>query len=927
MEPYNFIVIEEKWKKIWKEGSKPSISAQITHPHKYYILNMFPYPSGSGLHVGHYLGYIASDIVARYHKHNGYHVINPMGFDAFGLPAEQYAIQTGQHPAITTKTNINKYIEQFQQIGLDFDWDRKIDTSDPSYYKWTQWIFLEMFNAWYNHATQRAEPIATLIQAFEKAGNKEVQAACDPGTPIFSAEAWKNFSPSEQQELLLRHRLAYLKDSMVNWCEALGTVLANEEVKDGFSERGGYPVVRKQMKQWSLRMTAYAERLLSGLDKLDWPRSTKEMQRHWIGFSPGAEINFRIQGQSNKFITIFTTRPETIFGACFIAIAPEHPWADFIAHKIGDRDLIQYIQASKNKTERSRLELSMSSISGRFTSTCVIHPFTGAPLPIWIADYVLPNYGTAAIMGVPAHDAKDYMFAQFFELLALPVITSNLLLEEGPYEGKEGVMVNSAFLNGLSVDIASERIIQELVRKNIGRYQVHYKLKDPVFSRQRYWGEPFPIYYKEDGLPYALSADQLPLVLPEVSSYKPNPSGKPPLSNALNWTTAEGYPLEQTTMPGWAGSSWYFLRYMDPYNADTFVSKEQEAYWKEVDCYIGGAEHATGHLLYARFFTKVLHDLGHIHVQEPFLKLFHQGMIQNESALVYKVKDKNTFISFGLIHEHDVVAIYVPIAFVQDHVLDIAAFQAWRSEYADAEFLLEAGKYICGSKLEKMSKSKHNVVNPDELIAKYGADSLRLYIMFLGPLDQSKPWDLHGIEGCHRFLKKAWNFLQNAQSQGFHTESEISQDVHKIMHQTIKNVTESIERYSFHTAISSLMICLNRLSSQEKVAQQVVAQFMLLLEPFAPHIAAEMWDRMGYKEPIQTAAFPRWDPAYLAVDSYDYPVAINGKVRTTMTFSKDTSDALIEQEVLNNAMVQKWVGEKPIQKLIIIPNKMINIVT
>ncbi|MBX9889983.1 MAG: leucine--tRNA ligase [Amoebophilaceae bacterium] len=927
MRPYNFTSIEEKWQKIWKKqkGSIPHASPQ--QPPKYYLLNMFPYPSGSGLHVGHHTGYVASDILARYYRHQGYQVMNPMGFDAFGLPAEQYAIQTGRHPAITTGINIARYREQFDQIGLDFDWDKQIDTSDPAYYKWTQWIFLQLFNAWYNHTTEKAEPIATLIERFTHQGNHTINAACDEDTPLFSAEEWKRFSPSEQQANLLPYRLAYLKYSTVNWCEALGTVLANEEVKNGCSEVGGYPVTRKKMKQWSLRMTAYAGRLLADLNPLDWPLSTKEMQKNWIGRSEGVEITFKVQGSSDQTIKVFTTRPETIFGVCFMVLAPEHPFASFMAAQTANPMLIDYIEKTKNQTDRNRL-IEATGCSGVFLDAYVMHPFTGVPLPIWIADYVLPDYGTGAIMGVPAHDNRDYTFAQAFKLPVMAVIESNKPPEAGAYEAQEGIMINSSLLNGLSVPMAFERIIQELTQKGIGNYRVRYKVRDPIFSRQRYWGEPFPIYYKEDGLPYALAEDQLPLVLPAVNNYKPNQFGEPPLSHALDWATPAGYPFELTTMPGWAGSSWYFLRYMDPHNTHALVDKKQAAYWNQVDFYIGGSEHATGHLLYARFWTKVLYDLGHIDIEEPFLKLFHQGMILSFSALAYRIKDKNEFVSFNLKEGYDVVAIHLPTTFVQKNVLDIEAFKNWRPEFAEATFILENGQYLCGSKLEKMSKSKHNVVNPDTVIAQHGADALRLYLMFLGPLEESKPWDLSGIEGTSRFLHKVWRFVEERDwATTADASADTSEDVTKIMHQTIKKVRGAIESCSFNTAISSLMIFFNKLSVQERVEKMVIENFILLLEPFAPYIAAELWERIYNGEHIKTVAFPTWDEAYLMETSYLYPVAINGKLRTKLMFDGDTPDTIIEKEVLANEIIKKWLSGQKVKKVVIVRNKMINMVT
>ena len=932
MQPYTYIFteIEKKWQTKWaqhKVGTTVNQSPNPPQTPKHYILNMFPYPSGSGLHVGHHTGYIASDILSRYYKHNGYCVMNPMGFDAFGLPAEQYAIQTGQHPAITTAQNIAKYKEQFDQIALDFDWDRVINTSEPAYYKWTQWIFLKLFNSWYNLSTQKAESIHTLTEMLARDGNAQVAAICDPDTPIFSAEEWNAFSETMQQAKLLHYRMAYLKDSMVNWCEILGTVLANEEVKDGCSERGGYPVIRKKMRQWSLRIGAYAERLLTDLDILEWPASTKEIQRNWIGRSEGAHIVFRIQGQRGQTITVFTTRPETIFGVCFIALAPEHPWVAFMANQTGNPELLAYIQQATKRSDRNRLS-NTSFLSGVFIGACVIHPFTGAPLPIWVADYVLPNYGTAAIMGVPAHDSRDYTFAQSFDLLVLPIIESDMLVEDGPYESIQGKMINSDFLNGLSALEARKKIIAQLIKKRIGTSQINYKIQDPVFSRQRYWGEPVPIYYKSDGLPYSLPEDQLPLLLPAVSSYQPQRSGAPPLSNAPNWTTREGYPLELTTMPGWAGSSWYFLRYMDPHNDQTFASEEKQAYWNNVDLYIGGAEQATSHLIYARFWTKFLYDLGYIHMSEPFPKLFHQGMVQNLSALVYQIKNSNTFVSVNLKAQYDTISIHVPIEFIEKKdILNLKAFKDWRPEFRNATFLLEEGVYICGRKMEKMSKSKHNVINPDTIIAQYGADALRLYLMFLGPLEQSKIWDMSNIEGIARFLGKVWRFVHQAKASWTIEVEATSQMLH-IIHKTIKKITEDIQKYSFNTAISSLMICINALSPCHPVAKSIVSDFIILLHPFAPYITAELWEIIGQTERIDQVPFPTWDPAYLSLTGTQavYSIAVNGKVRTKMTFDSHVSHAVIEKEVLENPHIQKWIKGQSPKNVIIILHKMVNVV-
>lgn len=925
MQPYNFSTLESKWQKIWEKNALDREDDITTLP-KYYVLNMFPYPSGSGLHVGHYLGYVGSDILARYYGHCGYHVINPIGFDSFGLPAEQYAIQTGQHPAITTAKNIEKYTKQLKKIGINFNWERSINTSDPTYYRWTQWMFLQFFNAWYNLSTQRAEPLLSLIEHFKAHGTQGLNACCSDDTKPFSAQDWATFSEEEQQEVLMKYRLAYLKDSVVNWCEALGTVLANEEVYDGFSERGHHPVVCKKMKQWHLRITAYADRLLDGLNDLDWPSSTKRMQLNWIGRSEGVEITFRIQGQLDSSIVIFTTRPEMIFGSCFIAISPGHPFVDTILSNSQDDILINYVKKAR-ETPCGHGPANHDFLSGVFTGFCAIHPFTGVPLSIWIADYVLPNYGTGAIMGVPMHNRQDYLFAQSFELLSLAVIEPLDNPSDVVYEGKDGKMINSMFLNGLSVEQAYRVMIQKLTEQGIGKCKVHYKIQDPVFSRQRYWGEPLPIFYKDNGYPYALDEAQLPLVLPDISSFQPKPSTPSPLSNATNWHTQEGYPLELNTMPSWAGSSWYFLRYMDPGNSQSFLDKDKGAYWGQVDCYIGGSEHATGHLLYSRFWTKVLYDLGYIGIEEPFKKLFHQGMVQSYSALAYRIKHTNQFVSFNLKDDYDVVEMHVPIEFVHNRILDRNAFKKWRPEFKDATFIIELdGHYLCGSKVEKMSKSKFNVINPDQVIAQYGSDALRLYLMFLGPLESSKPWDLSGIEGVARFLKKVWAFIHN---MPLSQEDQASNDrkALKIMHQTIKKVTEAIQRLSFNTAISSLMICLNQLSTFSAIPSVVKRDFTLLLDPFAPHIAAELWQVMGYCDDIKSVPFPIYDRGFVEEgDVIQYPIAVNGKVRTQFVVHRNCSNNAIEKQVLENKIVKQWVKGRVVQKVIIVPCKMINVV-
>ncbi|MEM9416795.1 MAG: leucine--tRNA ligase, partial [Bacteroidota bacterium] len=760
MTDYDFKAIEATWQQYWAQHHTFRTKEDLAKP-KYYVLDMFPYPSGAGLHVGHPLGYIASDVVARYKRSQGYNVLHPMGFDAFGLPAEQYALQTGQHPAKTTAENSARYRDQLQRLGLSFDWDRMVCTSDPAYYRWTQWIFLQLFQSWYDKALQKARPITALVAHLEKKGNAHLQAACDEDTPLITAEAWHQMTEQEQQGLLLKYRLAFLEATMVNWCPALGTVLANEEVKDGVSERGGHPVVRQKMQQWSLRMTAYAERLLTDLEALDWPASVKEMQRNWIGKSTGATILFQAtppQGPATA-LEVFTTRPDTIFGVTYLALAPENPHVSALTTPEQQMAVASYVEQAQKRSERERLA-DVKHVTGVFTGSYAPHPFTGQPLPIWVADYVLAGYGTGAVMGVPAHDSRDHAFAQHFGLDVVPVVTSGAETK-APYEAKEGTLINSNFLNGLNVQEATERVLQELATQQIGDRKTTFRLRNAIFSRQRYWGEPFPIFYK-DGMPYALPENELPLALPPVKAYHPTPTGQPPLGHAENWQTAAGYPLELNTMPGWAGSSWYFLRYMDPHNEQALVSPQAQAYWQAVDLYIGGAEHATGHLLYARFWTKFLYDLGHVSMQEPFQKLINQGMIQGQSCFVYRIKGTQQFVSHGLRQQYDTVSMHVSIDLVKDGVLDTEAFRQWRPELQEATFILEDGQYQCGSEVEKMSKSKHNVVNPDTIIDQYGADTLRLYTLFLGPLEQSKPWDTHGIEGVFRFLHKLWRLYHPA---------------------------------------------------------------------------------------------------------------------------------------------------------------------
>ena len=926
---YNFKAIEKKWKQYWHTKTTiPStkVMHKATHKKKYYILNMFPYPSGSGLHVGHCLGYVAADVVARYKKSQGYHVLNPMGFDAFGLPAEQYAIQTGQHPTQTTAINIKRYKEQLQQIGLDFNWDREVCTSDPTYYKWTQWIFLQLFSAWYNTTLQKAVPITTLINRFEEGGNINVQAACDKGTPLFTAQGWKSFSQEKQEKILLQYRLAYQKDIMVNWCPTLGTVLANEEVKEGISERGGYPVVRKEMKQWSLRMTAYAERLIQDLEKINWPKSTKEMQRNWIGKSKGATITFEVVLHGKKHaITVFTTRPDTLFGVTYLALSSAHPFATHLAKVSNNHAVRTYITKAQSHTE-PQLLTAEKQVTGLFTGSYANHPLTEEPLPIWIADYVIASYGTGAVMGVPAHDSRDYSFANYFSLPIIQVIKGGDTAAES-YQANENTLMNSGPFNNLTIPIAAQKIIQKLEEKGHGQGETIYRLHDPTFSRQRYWGEPFPIYYPKETMPCSLSAEELPLELPPVTTYQPTLTGKPPLSNAQNWQTKEGYPLELATMPGWAGSSWYFLRYMDPHNTQAMVSKEAQKYWGAVDFYMGGAEHATGHLLYARFWTKFLYDLGHIDIEEPFQQLVHQGMIQGVSTFVYRIQNSNKFVSYNLRKGYTTTALYVPSSFVQGNVLDIEVLRKWHPDFEKASFILEEGQYICGTKVEKMSKSKHNVVTPDSIIEKYGADTLRIYLLFLGPITQSKPWDMQGIDGVARFLHKTWRLFYHTtryqlQATG---KSPLLQEL-KVIHRTIKKVTEGIASYSFNTAISSLMICVNELTTLACHNKEILEKVIILLAPFAPYMAAELWEIMGHTTCLSEISFPVFEQKYLQEDQVEYPIAMNGKVRTKMLFEQNSSKDSIEKDVLTNKVIQKWLQGKAPKRIVIVPSRMVNVV-
>jgi len=1072
MAEYNVNEIEKKWQKYWDENNSYKAEVNPDKP-KFYALDMFPYPSGAGLHVGHPLGYIASDIVSRYKKLQGYNVLHPMGFDAFGLPAEQYAIQTGQHPAITTEENIKRYKEQLKNIGFSFDWDKEVRTSDPKFYKWTQWIFMQLFNSWYNKSTDKAEHIDTLIKAFESNGNSDVNAECDEGTPTFSADDWNGFSEKQQQQMLLRYRLAYLANTTVNWCPALGTVLSNDEVKDGFSERGGHPVERKNMMQWMMRITAYAERLLQGIEKIDWPEPLKEMQRNWIGKSIGAEVDFKITSPPNPLsngegeskgvrpneafttnpdrwkvlkefardnrknpteaedamwqalrakktgykirrqhaigdfiadfvcvpqklvieidgdyhleekeydqmrteylsefgfrvirfsnkevlsdidrvvskikdhlasppssltrgeggpkgarpaIRVFTTRLDTIFGTTFIVLAPESELVEKITTDEQREEVEKYAEVAKNRSERERM-MDVKHVTGAFTGAYVEHPFSGEKLPIWVADYVLAGYGTGAVMAVPAGDQRDYDFAKHFDL---PIVAINdaMEIEEQADPTRDGKIINSDFLNGLSPDEAIKRGVEELEKKGIGHAKVNYRMRDAIFTRQRYWGEPLPVYFK-DGIPYLMDEKELPLVLPEVDKYLPTEDGEPPLGRAKGWKTEQGNAIELSTMPGWAGSSWYFFRYMDAHNEDEFVSKEAQQYWENVDLYIGGSEHATGHLLYSRFWTKFLYDFGLVTVDEPFKKLINQGMIQGRSNFVYRVKNSNQYVSYNLRNDYETTPLHVDVNIVYNDELNIEKFKAWRPENADAEFILEDGKYICGHEVEKMSKSKYNVVNPDDIIDRYGADTLRLYEMFLGPLEQFKPWNTNGIDGVFKFLRKVWNLFHDDKGNFFVSNEEPTKEEFKALHKTIKKATEDIERYSFNTSVSEFMICVNELTSLKCNKAQILSDLIITISPYAPHIAEELWHKLGNVTSITEATFPKYDESYLVESEHEYPVSVNGKMRAKMSFPLDMPKEDIQKQVLASESIQKWLEGKEPKKVIIVPKKIVNVV-
>ena len=901
---YNFKEVEKKWQSYWQENKTYRVEVDPSKP-KYYVLDMFPYPSGAGLHVGHPLGYIASDIYSRYKHLKGFNVLHPMGYDAYGLPAEQYAIQTGQHPAITTEKNIRRYREQMDKIGFSFDWDREIRTCDPEYYKWTQWTFIQMFNSFYCYDEQKAMPITELVKAFEAVGTQGLNVACG-------------------EEMNFTYRLAYLADTMVNWCPQLGTVLANDEVKEGLSLRGGYPVVQKKMRQWSLRVSAYAQRLLDGLDNIDWSDSLKDIQRNWIGRSQGADVKFDVKDSDLK-LEIFTTRPDTIFGVSFMVLAPESDYVKPLTTPEQADAVAEYLDYVSKRTERER-QTEVKKVTGVFTGSYAINPFTNEAIPIWISEYVLSGYGTGAIMAVPGHDSRDYAFAKHFNLPIVPVIDDGEGhdMSESSYDAKAGKMINSGIINGMEVKEAIAYIAGEVEKRGIGKSKINYRLRDAIFSRQRYWGEPFPVYYKDD-LPYMLDESKLPLELPEVDKYLPTESGEPPLGRAKNWKTEDGYPLELNTMPGFAGSSAYFLRYMDPHNNNALVDHEICNYWKNVDLYLGGSEHATGHLIYARFWNMFLYDLGVACEEEPFKKLINQGMIQGRSNFVYRIQGSNTFVSVGLKDQYKTTEIHVDVNIVKNDVLDQDAFRAWMPEYANAEFILENGKYICGWAIEKMSKSMFNVVNPDTIIEEYGADTLRLYEMFLGPLEFSKPWDTQGIDGVYKFLRKFWRLFQVGENFSVSDETPSKEEL-KVLHKTIKKVEYDIENFSFNTSIPAFMICTNELTALKCNKRAILEPLVITIAPFAPHMAEELWSLLGHTQSITKETFPQWEEKFLTEDTFEYPVSFNGKVRFKLSMPLTATNADIEAAVKAAPESTKWLEGKEIKKMIIVPKKIVNVV-
>lgn len=924
---YNHQSIEQKWQKFWADNQTFKTSESTEKP-KYYVLDMFPYPSGAGLHVGHPLGYIASDIFSRYKRLKGFNVLHPMGYDSFGLPAEQYAIQTGQHPAITTEANINRYREQLDNIGFSYDWSREVRTSEPDYYRWTQWIFMQLFDAWYNKESDKAESIATLIQKFETSGSEGIKAESDEDVLTFTADEWKAFSETEKQTELLKYRLAFLRESTVNWCPALGTVLANDEVINGLSERGGFPVEQKKMMQWSMRITAYADRLLRGLDTIDWPEPLVEMQRNWIGKSVGASVKFPVP-QLKDNIEVFTTRVDTIFGVSFVVLAPEHELVSALTTDAQKAEIESYIDKTSKKSELDRLA-DTKTVSGAFTGSYAKHPLTGEDVQIWIADYVLAGYGTGAVMAVPSGDQRDYLFAKHFNLPIIPISDSQDISEAAD-PNKDGKYINSDFINGMTYQEAVPALIEKLEAIKLGKAKINFRMRDAIFGRQRYWGEPVPVYFK-DGLPYLIKEEELPLLLPEVDKYLPTETGEPPLGRAEGWKYQDQYEYELSTMPGWAGSSWYWFRYMDPKNEKDFASKEAVDYWKAVDLYIGGSEHATGHLLYSRFWNKFLKDIGYHNEEEPFKKLINQGMIQGRSNFVYRVLDAegkgtNQFVSLGLKDQYTVNPLHVDVNIVHNDVLDLEKFKQSRPDYNDAEFILENGKYICGTEVEKMSKSKFNVVNPDDIIEQYGADTLRLYEMFLGPLEQAKPWNTNGIEGVYKFLRKVWRLFHDAEGNFQVSDEEPSKAEYKALHKIIKKVEEDIERFSFNTSVSAFMICVNELTDLKTNKRKILQDLLIVLEPYAPHITEELWSKLGNEAgTISYADYPVFNPEYLVESEFAYPVSINGKMKMNLPLALDLDQQAVEGILKENADVQKLLDGKAVKKVIFVKGKIINIV-
>jgi leucyl-tRNA synthetase len=977
MAVYNPAEIEKKWQKHWHEQALFKAETDPDKP-KFYALDMFPYPSGSGLHVGHPLGYIATDIVSRFKRLEGYNVLHPMGFDAFGLPAEQYAIQTGQHPAITTYQNIDRYKEQLRNIGFSFDWDKEVQTCDPKYYKWTQWITIQLFESWYDRDADKARPISELTSILAAEGNKNINAASDEDTPVITGDDWEQYDDQAKANFLLKYRLAYQANTTVNWCAELGTVLSNDEVKDGFSERGGFPVERKIMSQWMMRITAYAERLLQGLETIDWPEPMKEMQRNWIGKSVGAEFYFEVDGLDEQ-ISVFTTRIDTIFGVSYVAIAPESDLVDKLTTPDREKEVKDYIKTAINRSERDRMS-DVKTISGVLTGSYAIHPFTHEKLPIWVADYVLAGYGTGAVMAVPAGDQRDYDFSKHFNLPIPPIIKDADISNEANHT-KASTMINSGFLDGMNYEEATAAAIHKLEEMGIGHGKTQYKMRDAIYARQRYWGEPFPVYFK-NGIATPLALEELPLELPEVDAYKPTATGEPPLARAKNWLYRGKYEYELSTMPGWAGSSWYFFRYMDAHNDKAFVSKEAQDYWQNVDLYIGGAEHATGHLLYSRFWTKFLYDMGYVSVEEPFKKLINQGMIQGRSNFVYALRISfndvhddfkhvylpEIFVSKGLrdkaedgsltaddrlyarsIIDHEVdklnsknpglnltfenielkvfSTIHVDVNLVHNDILDVEAFKKWRPDLENAIIIPErSGEYICGYEVEKMSKSKYNVVSPDDMINQYGADTLRLYEMFLGPIEQFKPWNTNGIDGVYKFLKKLWRLFHDDQGNVDISEEKPTAEEYKSLHRAIKKTKEDIDNLSLNTSVSSFMICVNELSSLKCNKREILTDLCLIVSPFAPHITEELWQILGHKNSLAFARYPQYNEAFMREDSFDYPIMINGKMRSKIKFSLDESKEKIEEVVLADETVSKWMDGKPAKKIIIVPKKIVNIV-